>query len=197
MRPSVPSGNGADRARTSAHAPRACTTTSDAAVFLFASESGVISAWHPNVGPQIPVGTGTVAGVAQSAFEATDGAVYTVKAAINTSSLFAISALKVNFYVQTFGTGLANPGQASFASLNLPPSGIAPMSSLVDTLGGTSLGSAWTLTQQTHGTVAESGGSLNFTPNANVGTAQLIVNSARPYLCGAPVDEHLSYPEIT
>jgi hypothetical protein len=65
-----------------------------------------------------------------------DGAVYTVQAAVNTSALFAISAVRVRFYLETFNTGLASPGQASFANLNVAPSAVSPMSSLVDTLGG-------------------------------------------------------------
>ena len=110
-----------------------------------------------------------------------DGAVYTIQASVNTSSLFSMSALKVNFYVETFGTGLSSPGQASFTNLNVAPSGTPVMSSLVDTFSGTALGSAWSINQQTQGTVAESGGSLNLSPNANTGSSQLAVLSARPY----------------
>lgn len=115
-----------------------------------------------------------------------DGAVYTQRASVATSTLFSIAALNVNFYVETFSTGSASPGQASFANLNVVPSGIQSMSSLVDALGGTSLAAAWTLRTQTQGTVTEGGGTLNLTPNANTGSSQLIVASARPYaLTGA------------
>ena len=55
------------------------------------------------------------------------------------------------------------------------------MSSLVDTLGGAALGSNWTILQQTQGAISEGGGSLNLSPNANTGSSQLNVVSARPY----------------
>ncbi len=116
----------------------------------------------------------------------TDGAVYSTRASVSTSALFAITSLKASFYLETWGGGLANPGQASFANLNVAPFGIKPVSSLIDPLGGTSLAAAWTVKVQTQGTVTESGGSLNLAPNASTGASQLMVTSARPYsLVGA------------
>src|SRR5205807_313184 len=73
----------------------------------------------------------------------TDGAVYSAQASVSTSTLFAISSLKTNFYLETFNGGLANPGQASFASFNVAPTGIQPVSSLIDAFDGSSLGSSW------------------------------------------------------
>src|SRR5438445_3499025 len=110
-----------------------------------------------------------------------DGAVYATQAYVSTSSLFAIASLKTNFYVETFNGGLSNPGQASFASFNVAPSGIQPVSSLTDAFDGASLTSAWTVKTQAQGTVTESGGSLNLAPNSNTGSSQLTALSARPY----------------
>jgi hypothetical protein len=98
--------------------------------------------------------------------------------------LFAISSLRAKFYLETYGAGLASPGQASLANFNVAPSGIRPISSLVDPLAGTSLASSWTVKVQTQGTVTESGGSLNLAPNAYADSSQLMVTSARPYSLG-------------
>src|SRR5262249_2754140 len=50
---------------------------SAASVFLFATRSGVISGWHPSVGPQIPFATGPARASAKPGFDAPAGAVYT------------------------------------------------------------------------------------------------------------------------
>src|SRR5207248_1134150 len=83
-----------------------------------------------------------------------DGAVYTIGGSVATASLFALSALRLTLYLETFNTGLANPGKAAYASLNLPPPGIPLLSTVVDTMGGTSIGPLWTTTQA-QGTATE------------------------------------------
>jgi len=110
-----------------------------------------------------------------------DGAVYSVQASVSTSSLFAISSLQANFFLETYGAGLAKPGQASFANFNVAPSGITAVSSFVDKFGDASLSPSWTVRLQSQGTIAESGGSLSLAPAANSGSSQLMVSSARPY----------------
>jgi hypothetical protein len=113
-----------------------------------------------------------------------DGAVYSAQGTVATSTLFAISSLQAKFVLETYGAGLANPGQASFANFNVAPSGIQPVASLVDPFDGTSLASAWAVKIQTQGSVSESGGSLNLAPDPYAGSSQLMVTTARPYSLG-------------
>jgi RHS repeat-associated protein len=109
-----------------------------------------------------------------------DGATYTIRGTVATSSLFSISSLSYLIYAETWGSP-ASPGQASFANLNVAPAGVPLLSTLSDTFGGTSLGANWTIEVQQQGTITQSGGSLNLAPNANASAAGLGVSSARPY----------------
>ena len=105
------------------------------AVFLFATKSGVISGWDLNVGPQMPFGNGTVPAESQSAFEATDGAVYMGLAIGNVGSahfLYAadfhngkIDVIDGQFHKTVLSGGFIDP--------NLPV-GFAPFN--VQTIGG-------------------------------------------------------------
>src|SRR2546430_16252082 len=57
----------------------------------------------------------------------------------------------------------------------------APVDKLQDSFGGTSVNTTlWTVTTS-HGTVTESGGTLNLTPNANTGLASLLAKSTSTY----------------
>ena len=56
-------------------------TNSGASVFLFASETGAITGWHPGVGTPMPTPFGPLSTTAEVGFQATDGAIYTGLAA--------------------------------------------------------------------------------------------------------------------
>ena len=96
-----------------------------------------------------------------------------MQASIADSGLPDLSAVRVKFYAETYGTGSPAPGKGSYAFLNP-----VPISALADRFGGSAVEtSLWTITAQTGGTITEAGGVLALSPNANIGTAQLAVSS--------------------
>ena len=99
------------------------------AIFIFASESGAVTAWHPAVPPPPP------ASAAQPAFQATDGANYKGIALANNGS-------GNHLYLADFHNGKIDVLNASFAQVSLAgsfvdpnlPAGFAPFN--VAAIGG-------------------------------------------------------------
>src|SRR5262245_57919843 len=104
-------------------------TTTKPAVFIFASEAGIISGWNPNVG--IVAGAKPPSLLAETGFTATDGAIYKGLALAQVGGanfLFAtdfhngkIDVIYGQFHKVALGTG----GFENFTDPNLP-SGYAP-----------------------------------------------------------------------
>jgi uncharacterized protein (TIGR03118 family) len=99
------------------------------AIFIFASESGAVTAWHPAVPPPAP------ATAAQPAFQASDGAIYKGMAlATNGSGNFLYLADFRNGQIDVLNAGFQQVSLAgSFVDPNLP-AGFAPFN--VAAIGG-------------------------------------------------------------
>jgi hypothetical protein len=106
-----------------------------------------------------------------------DGSTWLKQGSASSASLFTLTSVAVQFYLETFGAGLPAPGQASYSNLN-----VLPVSALTDAFSGTALDTTkWMIVDNLDGTISESGGSLNLAPNANDGTTQLSVQSTATY----------------
>lgn len=55
-----------------------------------------------------------------------DGLTWSQQASVATNSVFAIDAVTIQFYLETWGSGVASPGIAHFDNVNLPP-GVATL----------------------------------------------------------------------
>jgi hypothetical protein len=113
-----------------------------------------------------------------------DGSAWTQRGTATTASLFPLNSIKVTFYVETFGAGLASPGQARYANLNTPPPACngTCLSTLRDTFGGTAIDSSkWAVTIFGGGSATEGGGTLNINPPANNPSSQIQVESVNAY----------------
>lgn len=104
-----------------------------------------------------------------------DATNWTQRATTSVSGLFAVDALTVTFFVETYNGGSATPGQARFSYLNTPPDG--GTADVQDSFDDGSIDSARWSASQTNGTVTESGGTLNMTPAASNGSVSLSLNS--------------------
>lgn len=90
---------------------------------------------------------------------------------------FALTSLNVRFYSETFATGSPSPGKARFVNLNVAPTcGGSCVAQLSDPFSGTSIDPRWSVSAVS-GTATESGGTLNLSPNAGTGSAQIVVTS--------------------
>lgn len=111
---------------------------------------------------------------------APDGLNWRNRASVLDTSLFALSSLYPEFYVETWGAGSSSPGTARYGNFNTVPVR-QPVESLVDSFAGTSVSpSLWAVVAK-NGQVTESAGTLKLAPNTNTGAAQLYVRSSSLY----------------
>ena len=107
-----------------------------------------------------------------------DGTTWMSHGSVATSSLFDLVALKLQFFVETFGTGNSSPGVAQFSNLNFTSNGSNPeISTLYDAFAGSSINPSIWEVKTTNGSTTEASGTLTLAPNANSGGVSLDVKS--------------------